>query len=84
MGGGCQSLQRRGAGKQNEGGEAYEDEGPGNGELLITEIVDEVAEDAGGDNGGEELKNAESVKGEARVGRRFGGDLFAAEHHCVN
>ena len=60
-------------------GGAYEDEGPGDVVFFQVEMVDEEDEDAGDDEGREELGESEEVEGEGRVWRGLFGDSLLGE-----
>ena len=64
-----------GMGNEEKGSHEYERPGNWQRRFLISQIVYEVAEDAGRDQSREELKCPKGVKGESRVWGGFGGDL---------
>ncbi len=70
----CQSYDVSGL-EEREG--SHEDECPWHWKrrLLFFEVVDEKAEDAGGDDRGEELEQTKGVKRQWWVWGGFGGDL---------
>lgn len=61
----------------------YEDEGPWNFVVLDGQVVDEEVEDAGDDDGGEQLRESEEVEGECRVGRRLPRYLAIVGHDLL-
>ena len=56
---------------------AYEEKGPWDVVMLEMELVNEENEDAGDDDGGDELTDSDDVEGEWWVGGRFLGDLVS-------
>ena len=46
---------------------AYEDEGPGDVVFFYVEVMDEEDENAGDDDGGEELAQSEEVEGQGGI-----------------